>query len=370
MDTVIESDVIEIIYFKNINNDALNIKIIQNQDLLLPDWFNVDNCVLFSSEIENPTYTLDNSDMIQYNVEFTYTKNNNKYQFTLNNPYYYSKPLIISETRQFRYYTEQIIEEKVVITLPSYFKYCQDISLYTVFINGKKIEKDHCKITKMTQTTAFDKLLLYISFILYPGDRVDIFYVPDLVQELEIRDSIEINGDIIIDTSKLPYILDKKLYFIFINGKKIESSNIINMSINKLRIKNDIKSINNLCIMKYIQNVDDLLDPIINTENWTAFVDGLDIDTVNLLFMNNNNINNIDENFKTSILNKKSIIYEIIKDNYIQYNPTYALPFTYDYDNIVLSEDDKDIDDAYIIRLLDANNYDKVPFTNRDAIST
>ena len=89
------------------------------------------------------------------------------------------------------------------------------------------------------------------------------------------KPGIHSNGYIYVNKDKLKLPLSKELYFIFVNGKKIPQTSIVDISSDTLRISTDIQTTNNISIVQYANPIlpfmeflkenDSILDDIANS---------------------------------------------------------------------------------------------------------
>lgn len=196
--------------------------------------------------------------------------------------------------------------------------------------------------------------------MLKPGDLVEVFYVPDKLTEVHVEKKIDTNsGMIMIDKSKLSYNLDKDLYLIYINGRKIYSKDIMNVSKNIIKIQNS-ESIHNVSIIKHINSID-ILHKLFTYKNdiMEKFIKSIDelqlSEKLNTLFGNTNidADSNEERPFDEDSINMKYIVHKIIKDFWNKPYVTEGDEFIYDYDT---EELDLDSDGNIIVPSMNGND--------------
>lgn len=119
------------------------------------------------------------------------------------------------------------------IRLDRRFRYCDNLKQYMLFINGRRMNTDTYLITIPKHTRPFTGLYLYTARFVGPEDRVELFYVPDEMTDVNMgnpnRYLINENGYITADRNFIDFPLCKELFLAFVNGKKIPSSKLINI---------------------------------------------------------------------------------------------------------------------------------------------
>lgn len=188
-----DEDVIEFMYFENINNNAYTVTFNKDDSFLNSDEITLDELAIFSSELENPEFPdMEYSKYTTFPVDFTIGENN---EIVLPE-FYYGKQVTVTSKNRYAYRFIDIKEDTVSFELGPDFAYCSDIKRYIVFINGMKLNSDEYFITCMKNTRPFSKVLFYSRYLLTPGDRVAVYYLPaildglfnsDMVSETEIE---------------------------------------------------------------------------------------------------------------------------------------------------------------------------------------
>jgi len=199
-----DDDVIEIMYFENINNAAYTVKISKDEPYLPTDEISLDELAIFTTELENPEFPdMEHSSYTAFPINFSIEDKK-----VVLPEFYYGKDIIITSKNRFAYKFKNIGTDCVSFELGSEFAYCSEINRYIVFINGKKLNSDEYFITCMKDSRPFSKVIFYSRYLLTPGDRVAVYYLPavldglfnsEMVSETEIEaifDSATISYDI------------------------------------------------------------------------------------------------------------------------------------------------------------------------------
>lgn len=359
-----DDDNIELLFFSKVCNLELPIIITKDKPILLSEPYNIEDLMIYSDKIESTEFDIYNEyHSIQYKVPFTYEKIDDKVKIIFNDEWFYGKELSIIPSRQFRYCYNNISKDRLSITLSPDFKFCHDIENYMIFINGQKLDPDQYRLTNMIKDVPFDDLSIYTDIIMKPGDKIEAFYIPDKIRSIVVRGTIPDTGTIEVDMDKLSYNFSKNLHFIFVNGMKIYPDSMVDVGRNKIRIKNDIGSINNLCIIEHIDSISILTDIFIKSSDlWTNFINSLTEDEYNKL-IKGTTITNTFSDMKEMQTTSKAVIYEIINNYYrvdgIVNNNKSNNEFLYTYNSDMINENDYDDNGNYIIRVADANIEDK-----------
>lgn len=284
--------------------------------------------------------------------------------------YHYEKPLKIAYNNRFAYSRTVIPSSysNVYITLNDSFYYCPDYNKYVVFINGKRIDKENYRfVLPIKSTTPFYKYELYVTIPITTGDIIEVFYLPIELRDIIIADSINTNGDIIIDRTKINYNLNIGLYMIWLNGKKVAKDHIVNIDSNRIKIITDQKSINSLFITKYIPDLSDLSTLFQNNSSlWDTIVlnnFSSDSELYSLLSITPDTLTNTDVDIFENAYPIRSIMIEFVRNNYMKNELVdSANGFLYDYTDIDTSIIGDEVDSAgnIILDVANANNIDAV----------
>lgn len=339
-----DDDVIEILYFVNINNRRIKVNFNSAGD----DRYIVDSSIdmsemkLFTMNPHENMFNIERKNHIQYEIGFTYEKQKGQViKIIPEDSFYYDRTLSLVSERQFHYACKIAKDECIDMVLPEEFRFCNDINRYMVFVNGRKIDSNNFKVTIPKHTRPFDDISVYINIILEKGDKLEVFYVPEVMEELIIEQDLDLSGIVCIDKSKIAYNLNKDLYMIFVNGKKINNEQMFNIDQNRLKIISDVKSVNNLSIIKHVKD-DEILSELFNEnkDKITEILELLFTHDLDILY-NNETISITEENIKSEQIPMKSVMHKLINDYYLRPYVYNSNEFIYDFDDTDLDKDEE-----------------------------
>lgn len=338
-----DTDIFEILYFTNIENKVYEIymdsTVGDNTFIIDPD-FDITQSKLFCKDGHNKEFQTRTSKYAQYEVGFRSERvDEDKVKFVLEDAWYYDKDLSLVSKREFRYTQISAVERENGYKLPLDFRFANDVNRYIVFVNNRRIDRNNFKITDVKPTRPFINISIYFNIILKQDDKIDIFYVPDVMEEVLISPKVN-NNIAIVDTSKIKYGLDRNVYMLFLNGKKLNMNQIINSSANRILIKN-VDSTDNLSIVKYIPDTKLLSDLFIGSDILSDILNNLPIGQFNLLYNNQPTINS-DTGLDRTMTADSRVLYQIVNDFYTRPFISPDDIFLYDYetdDNIVKDKD-------------------------------
>ena len=360
---ILDTDDIEIMFFKNIDNRKFPLYLASGDDNIefIDSSIDLSHYKLYSINPENQIFNIERSIRTQYEVPFTFDLiDKNKYHIKLGNSYHYDRNLTLSSDRQFRYMSKVAQEDLIDIMLSSDFYYCTDRNKYLIFINGRKIDNENFIITLPREDRPFDDISIYLNIPLLKGQRIDIFYVSEVLDEISIRPSVSNDGILVIDRSKLSYDLDTELYMIFVNGRKINSNQLKEMNSNRLKIITDLKSIKNLCIIKHVKD-NDILKNLFEASKSVIdkSYDGINDYELRDLFYSTNSYQTTEADIKANKVSIDKILYHIIQDYYMR--PYINTGDIIDYDFIDFESTlDKDSEENSLFSTMDATKEDKL----------
>lgn len=366
-----KDDKIEILFFKEIINQTYHttkaaidkndiIHSISTEEVLRE--LDESNLELYTSKSpdngEVHMTSVDDFDRVQFKVDFSPIHSNDEdIDFEINsgdNIYSGSIPITLASKKQFKYmgFVSQVTRFNFALT-PD-FNFCLNKNQYMIFINGKKIDQNNFRLVSADPKRPFDDISIYMSMEFSVNDRVDVFYLPVVLREFISAPRIPSSGNIYLDRTKFDYGLNKNMYLIFINGKKIALSEIKNINSSKLHIDTDIQTINDLCILQHIKSQDVLREAFMTNESeWDIAINNLGKDALSkVLNFSNSQINDIEEDFNAWQISDIEIVHEIARDYWLSSRIYEGEPFLYDYDDIVI--DGKDIYKTTINRLQNA----------------
>ena len=373
-------DTIEFLRFKNINNFEKKVIINESDGYInySSDIIN-DKLCFFTTEYNDAAYTFPKEN-IHHHFEVAYKLEKNQYGLTkivFEDPYYYGKELIMTYKDRFKWEVFTVKDTgghtEYCIDLGDRFKYCNQYHRFLVFLNYNRLSSDHYRLTlPVRPTTPFTEFKLYLTIPINEGDRLDIMYTPAMFQDIIVRDTIDVSGDIVIDKKVLDYGLTTDLFMVWINGKKVSQSNISDIDATHIRVTSDEKSTSTLCITKFIPSItaiDEAFDN--NTALWDTITSVMSAEDINkILGIKTNTITNTEDNRYADAASIKQIMNELIRDEFIN-NPSIDLsgPFVYDYldvDTSIVSGYDEEPDNGARLETMDANHEDNLDILERE----
>jgi len=211
-----------------------------------------------------------------------------------------------------------------------------------LFINGRRMNDESFLITIPKHTRPFWAMYLYTAKFVSPEDRIELFYVPEELVDININHDSELdnNGYIITDKKSLDVPYDPRLYLLFINGKKISRNNIIAVNSSTFRISKDYQSTNNLMINPiYSNNISYITqymnnDALDNYDTLINLINGQYTETeLDRLFTVYVDMSNTDPDKTKQNVEKIAILNEIIRDFWVTSGYSYnENTFVYDYE--------------------------------------
>ena len=254
--SIAEGDDIELLFFKGADVFGFD-TVINSDDGYLPlhnKYYN-DSTLIFCKETADTYFTFPDTGNQHFPVPYSYqTDANGNKKIVFDDNFYYGKTVSIAPDRTFKYFGFYVDEEEssyYKINLGTTFFYCYDYDRYTVFFNGRRLTNDQYRLTvPCRSTTPFFEFEIYLAVPLAYGDRLDIFYLPDTIRDLEVTPTLLTDGTITIDKSGLEYLLGSNLYTIWVNGKKISVSQMKDIDSLTIQLTEDIKSLKHVKITK------------------------------------------------------------------------------------------------------------------------
>ena len=252
-------DTIEIIHFKEVDNSYYTLTVTKDKEDYLPDNLRYDNFLLFgnSPSTENVYIPFDRETSVQYDIEYDYKNNfdsRNKYKSTeikLNDEFYYGKEINICSKRQFHYMYYNIFSTKNTVNLSPDFRFCHDKSKYLVFINGVRVDSKDWILNIMSNEVKRKYISITFNYNIQEGSLLEIFYLPVALQKVAEVENIKLSteeenkGVVFSNLEILEIPFDKDLYFVDIDGYKVNYDDISNVSKDAFTIQN---------LNKYLEN--------------------------------------------------------------------------------------------------------------------
>ena len=353
------NDKIEFLYFNKINNTEITFKmtnsIVTNleNDPLIYQEIETDIFDQFIDKSELKIFNKYPEDLLVYkdliidddeisedveNISFNVSKNEDG-QVYINSCITYGTELTAVSSRKFIYQRLNITQPTYKLKLGGRFKYCDNQKQYILFINGRRMSDDSFLITIPKHTRPFNAMWIYMGKYINPGDRVDVFYVPEELVDINYDNSSELteSGYIITDKTKLDVPYNPNLYLLFINGKKIPYDDMVAIDSHTFRIKNDQFTKDNLIINVICDKNTRISNYMYNDKRWNDcdnFIKNISIEEIDDMYNIHTSITSSsnEANKITTNVGKIALLNEIIRDFWVSTGYNYAnSPFLYDY---------------------------------------
>ena len=361
-----EDDLLEIIYFRNVDNSTIIGHVTKEDPLVsLDGYIERDDLLIYADRHHDMKYpTIGFNSRLAYRIDYTWDKETKAMSF--NDDYYYGRELAFVSKNRFVYIGYNIMKECFKFQLSDHFKYCDNQKQFMVFINGRQIAQDEFNITILKNTRPFDDLYIYTAKVLKPGDKLDVFYIPYPLKSVHVdnpddtyvnpegNSGLKESGYIYIDKDKLPAPFCKELYMVFVNGKKVANDQLYNINSNTIRITTDIQSTYNVSVMLYRDTITDLISLLHIESSMDKLVNSISEEELNKLNGTFSTITDVEDRF-TIDAQKISIINEIVRDFWMKPDINDGTPFLYDYDTEAFIE--KDANGNWIIPAMDATRF-------------
>lgn len=290
---VVRTDKIEIIHFKKVNNLYSSLTITEDSSDYISEYLRYNDYELFGNSYSGkPVYDDFNIESCkQYPVKFNYKNSYNKYgkylntKIELDDPYYIGKKINIASKRQFHYMYYNVTDQQREFKLSPDFRFAHNKNQFMIFINGVKLNQDEWElVSNANDDSGIFTTIIKTDNFCNNGDRINIFYLPESYEEIIIDNHHSEFGDLILDTSELGYTFDRELFLIFIDGKKVQTERIQNISANRVRILSPQPEYHKVCICKYL-NPDKMLEKIYSYGDiWTNAVNSISVSDYEKLF--------------------------------------------------------------------------------------
>lgn len=173
-----DDDLLEIIYFRNIDNATIMGHVTKEDPLVsLDGYIERDDLLVYADWHHDMKFpTIGTNSRLAYRIDYNWDKDTKNMSF--DNDYYYGRELGFVSKNRFIYLGYNIRKKCFKFQLSDQFKYCDNQKQFMVFINGRRLSQDEFNITILKNTRPFDDLFIYTAKVLNPGDKLDVFYVP------------------------------------------------------------------------------------------------------------------------------------------------------------------------------------------------
>jgi len=362
-------DVIEFVFYTYIDNNEIQFKVentvndkIATIDDLVSDidifskYIKPNDLKIFTSYpsniIQYPTLIKAADEAISFNISYKDDELNTcVYNDAINTDDTY---VAVSDCR-FAYQRLYTDKKTYRFLLDKRFKYCDDLSHYELYINGRRMDDNTFLVTIPKFTRPFWGMYLYTATFVDENDRVELFYLPFSSVDVTDEDSlIGSNGYIHGDINNMLVPFDNNLYGVYVNGRRITPNNIKAVSTHALRILNDAKSqAHGAVVTQFNEYIPSLKEYMVRKSSTKAYInqvnsyiyDRMDffgsnqvveyIDPyrfLDLLIGSNIKMSNIDPTLYPNV-QKIAIVNEIVRDFWVTSGYHYsAKDFIYDYE--------------------------------------
>ena len=372
-------DVIELLFFTYCDNNEIHFAITDNmlskledcedpefvKSELFKEYIRPEDTKIFAKypeEIMIYPSLINKTEDIAFNISYRQTKDDNLYVFknVVSNK---DNELTAVSSRKFIYERLYVDQKAYRIRLDKRFRYCDNQKQYILFINGRRMEDDTFFITIPKYSRPFWGTYLYTRKFVSPEDRIEIFYVPEELCNMNTNYESALfsdNGYIETDKNNIEVPYYNEFYLYFVNGKKIPSSDIMTIDTYTIRLKSDTKTLNKLNINPIYHTTDNSIisymkgDKLSKYDNMIKYIkDNFGYDELNTLFNSRVKMSDIEKDYLSCNVDHIAIINEIVRDFWVSSGYEYnEKPFIYDYalDEFIIKNGDN-----YILPALDAS---------------
>ena len=186
-----DDDLLEIIYFKNVDNATILGHVTKEDPLVsLDGYINREDLLVYADRNVNMEYpTIGINSRLAYRIDYNWDPETKAMSF--DDDYYYGRELAFVSKNRFVYIGYNLRQKCFKFKLSDEFKYCDNQKQFMVFINGRKLSQDEFNITILKNTRPFDELYIYTAKVLNPGDKMDVFYVPYPIEGMYMYRSVD-----------------------------------------------------------------------------------------------------------------------------------------------------------------------------------
>ncbi len=227
---------------------------------------------------------------------------------------YINKELVAFSNKSFKYYGRVIDKPNISgVILPDDFSYCKNWNQFMVFINGRRLDQNSYAITTMKEGNPFIHTAVFPAIPLELNDRVDVFYLPRKLEDISTQATISSSGYIKVDHQLLPYGFNEDTCLIFLNGKKVRYSITKDVHFYKIKLNEEIGSLDHLNIVKVLFN--DTYSKLLQgtPSEWDILMESVPSSQINKLMDYNDDIyTSIENPFNEYQATIKTPIYEIL----------------------------------------------------------
>ena len=252
-----DDDIIELVFYTYVDNNEIEFKventvdekIIQVDDLvsdinIFSKYIKPKDLKIFtkypSNIMQYPTLVKSADEAISFNISY---KDDELNTYVYNDAINTTDTYVAVSDCRFAYQRLYTDKKTYRLLLDKRFKYCDDLSHYELYINGRRMDDNTFLVTIPKFTRPFWGMYLYTATFVDVNDRIELFYLPFSSVDVTDEDSlIGEKGYIHADINNMTVPLDKDLYGVYVNGRRITPNNIRMATTHTLRILNDAKS--------------------------------------------------------------------------------------------------------------------------------
>lgn len=224
-----DDDLLEIIYFRNIDNHTITGHVTKEDPLVsLDGYIDRDDLLVYADSHHDMKFpTIGTNSRLAYRIDYIWDEETKAMSFE--DDYYYGRDLTFVSKNRFVYIGYNLRQKCFKFQLSDEFKYCDNQKQFMVFINGRKLSQDEFNITILKNTRPFDDLYIYTAKVLNPGDKMDVFYVPYPLEGMYMYKSVDTydirvstNADTLIYDIPVPYksFLEEGGVFVLASGDR------------------------------------------------------------------------------------------------------------------------------------------------------
>lgn len=166
-----------------------------------------------------------------------------------------------------------------------------------------------------------------VFMFLYTSNTLNINYKSDTVQIPKITEY----GYIYLSSKEIRHTMNSDLFFLFINGKKINNKDILIVANNIIRIRTDTGSKFNPVIMDFTPTIPELEEYKQITSDFDLIMNKCTKDDINDMYNEYSTLSDIEKHIKPNT-SQEAIINNIILNHYIANGISFGKPFIYTYD--------------------------------------
>ena len=201
----------------------------------------------------------------------------------------------------------------IPVPFPNYFEQGNNILVFSgsLLLNANRytIDKENNLIT-LNEDVRIEDTNLRFMFIYHTSSK-NISYLDEDVTVSTIRK----NGYVMMNKDNLDHPLSKSLFWLFINGKKVNMNNIADVSTNMVRITKDQRSRYNVVLLSHTPKIAEL-ETFFNTySNYDTLINNMRTEDLNQLF-NEHRILTDTEVHHDMDVTKEALVTEIKRDWY------------------------------------------------------